>query len=65
MIAFEDMTLISRANSLAYYELLGNGEWMNHELDKYNLVTPQSLKQYASKIFVPQNCNTIYYYSKS
>ena len=35
MIAFEDMSVMSRANSLAYYELLGDASWMNFELEKY------------------------------
>ena len=35
MIAFEDMSVMSRANSLAYYEILGDASWMNFELEKY------------------------------
>ena len=37
-IAFEDMTVMNRANSLAFYELLGDAELMNKELEKYNAV---------------------------
>ena len=32
MIAFEDMSLMNRANSIAYYELLGDADLMNKEL---------------------------------
>ncbi len=39
MMAFEDMGLMNRANSLAYYELLGDADLMNSELEKYNAVT--------------------------
>ena len=39
MIAFEDMSVMNRANSLAYYELLGDAAWMNSELEKYDAVT--------------------------
>ncbi|HNR16884.1 MAG TPA: pitrilysin family protein, partial [Chitinophagaceae bacterium] len=35
MIAFEDMSVMNRANSLAYYEILGDAAWMNYELPKY------------------------------
>ena len=38
LIAFEDMSLTNRANSLAFYELLGDADQMNHELEKYNVV---------------------------
>ena len=41
MIAFEDMTVINRATSLAFYELLGNADLINQELSKYNAVTTQ------------------------
>src|SRR5690242_14333911 len=36
IIAFEDITVISRASSLAFYELLGNADLINQELSKYN-----------------------------
>ena len=39
MIAFEDMSVMNRANSLAYYEMLGDAELMNIELEKYAAVT--------------------------
>ena len=39
MIAFEDMSVMNRANSLAYYELLGDAAMMNEELEKYAAVT--------------------------
>ena len=43
LIAFEDMSLTNRANSLAFYELLGDAEQMNHELEKYNVVTAEDI----------------------
>lgn len=61
MIAFEDMSVMSRANSLAYYELLGDAAWMNFELDKYASVTTEDLLQESRKIFREENSNTIYY----
>jgi predicted Zn-dependent peptidase len=61
MIAFEDMSVMSRANSLAYYELLGDAAWMNFELDKYASVTTEDLLQESRKLFREENSNTIYY----
>jgi predicted Zn-dependent peptidase len=63
MIAFEDMSVMSRAASLAYYELLGDASWMNEELNKYAEVTSTQLQQEAQRIFRPENSNTIYYYA--
>jgi len=63
MIAFEDMSVMSRANSLAFYELLGDAASINHELEKYNAVTTEDILQESKTIFRPENCNTLYYYA--
>jgi zinc protease len=63
MIAFEDMSVMSRANSLAYYEILGDAAWMNFELEKYGSVTTEDILQESRNIFRKENSNTIYYLS--
>jgi len=65
LIAFEDMSLTNRANSLALYELLGDAEQMNHELEKYNVVTAEDILNESRIIFRRENSNTLYYYSKN
>ena len=65
LIAFEDMSLTNRANSLAFYELLGDAEQMNHELEKYNVVTAEDILNESRIIFRHENSNTLYYYSKN
>jgi zinc protease len=64
MIAFEDMSVMNRANSLAFYELLGNAGLMNTELDRYQQVTAQEIHELANSIFQESNCSTLYYNSK-
>ena len=61
MIAFEDMSLMNRANSLAYYELLGDAALMNTELDKYSAITVQDIREESRRIFRKENSNTLYY----
>jgi zinc protease len=63
MLAFEDMSVMSRAASLAYYELLGDASLMNTELNKYALVTADDILQECRNIFREMNSNTIYYLS--
>lgn len=63
MITFEDMSVTSRANSLAYYELLGDASLMNSELNKYDSVTTEDILKESQHIFKKENCNTIYYLS--
>jgi zinc protease len=65
MIAFEDMSVMSRANSLAYYELLGDASWMNFELEKYGSVTTEDILQESRNIFRNSNSNTLYYLSEN
>lgn len=64
MIAFEDMALLSRANNIAFYELLGDASMINDEWSKYQAVTQQMLKEAAAKIFRTENCNTLFYKKK-
>ncbi len=65
MIAFEDMSVMNRANSLAYYELLGDASWFNFELEKYSSVTTEDILQESRNIFRKENSNTMYYYSEN
>jgi zinc protease len=65
LIAFEDMSLTNRANSLAFYELLGDAGQMNHELEKYNVVTEDDILHESRTIFRAGNSNTLYYLSKN
>ena len=65
LICFEDMSIMNRAHSLAFYELLGDAAMMNEELAKYQAVTPEMIQETANVIFNDNNRNTLYYYSKS
>ena len=64
VIAFEDIGVMSRANSLAMYELLGDAQLMNTELQKYHAVTVEDLQQDCKEIFRNDNSNTLFYHSK-
>lgn len=65
MISFEDMGIMNRAHSLAFYELLGDGELMNQELEKYQQVTAAQIQAVAKNIFREGNRNTMYYQAKN
>ena len=65
MIAFEDMSVMNRANSLAYYELLGDASWMNFELEKYGSVSTEDILEESRRVFRNSNCNTIHYLSNN
>jgi zinc protease len=65
MLAFEDMSVMSRATNLAMYELLGDANLINTELDKYQAVTSAELLKESKAIFNESNCSTLYYYSNN
>ena len=65
VIAFEDMSVMSRASSIALYELLGDASMMNTEFQKYQAITIDSIHDYANKIFANNNSNTLLYHAQS
>ncbi len=60
----ENMTLLKRANNMAYYELLGDADLMYREVENYRKVTSEDVQRYAKKVFVEENCSTLIYRAK-
>jgi len=58
---FSEMSLLDKAMNLAYYELLGDADKLNHETEKYLAVTPQQIKEEANKMFRKDNSSTLIY----
>ena len=65
MMAFEDMSVMNRATSLAMYELLGDAELMNTELERYQAVTADELILESNIVFNNNNCSTLYYFAEN
>jgi zinc protease len=61
MMAFEDMSVMNRAASIAMYELLGDADLINKELERYQAVTVEEVLRECKIIFDENNCNTLYY----
>ncbi len=64
-IAFEDMSVMNRANSLAFYELLGDATLMNTELSRYQQVTAADIQAECNIIFKESRCSTLHYFAKN
>lgn len=62
-MAFEDMSLMNRASSIAMYENLGDADLINTELTKYQHVTAAEIQELSRIIFNDNNCSTLYYLS--
>jgi zinc protease len=61
MMAFEDMSVMNRATSIAMYEQLGDADLINKELEMYQAVTAAEIAKECQVIFDENNCNTLYY----
>jgi zinc protease len=65
IMAFEDMSVMSRGSSIAYYELLGDANLMNTELAKYQAVTAEDIREECRLLFRPDNSNTLHYLAEN
>ncbi|MGD9977497.1 MAG: M16 family metallopeptidase [Bacteroidales bacterium] len=61
---FEETNVLNKAMNLSFFELLGNAENINLELEKYRSVTPESIQRVARQVLATGNCSTLYYKSK-
>jgi predicted Zn-dependent peptidase len=64
LMAFEDMSVMSRASSIAFYELLGDAGMMNGELSRYQAVTVDQVLEECRTLFRDENSCTLVYRSE-
>jgi zinc protease len=62
---FSESSLLNRAISLAYYELLGNANLINEEEKFYDAVSAERILEFAQKTFEEEKSNTLFYLKKS
>ena len=58
---FSNINYLNVATNLAFFELIGRAEDINHEVEKYRAVTAQRIKEVAKHAFVRENCSVLYY----
>lgn len=63
LLAFEDISLLNRANNLGIYELLGDASLINEEMHNYEKVSVDDIRVQSNRIFQANNCSTLYYQS--
>jgi predicted Zn-dependent peptidase len=64
-LVFGETNILNRAMNLAYFDMLGDANGINHEIEKYRAVTVDKLQAIAKQVFRKENCNTIKYFSKN
>jgi zinc protease len=60
---FSNTSILNKAVNLAYYELLGNPDLINSEVEAYRSVTGQMVAESVERYFRRSNCSTLYYKS--
>lgn len=61
--AIENINILNKAFNLAYFELLGNPELVNKQVELYRMTDRNSVIETSGKYFRESNCSTVYYKS--
>ncbi|MFD2744086.1 MULTISPECIES: M16 family metallopeptidase [Sphingobacterium] len=61
---FSELSVLDKAMNLAYFELLGDANAYNTEVDKYARTTTEDVRQVASSVFRTDNSSTLLYKAK-
>jgi predicted Zn-dependent peptidase len=62
---YADTSILNRAMNFGMYQLLGDADNVNYEMEKYAAVTPDDLKRVAKQMFTEDNCSVLYYRKNS
>lgn len=60
---FNDMSVLDKAMELCYFELLGDADMVNKEIQLYRNVSAEDIRNTAKKILRSENSSTLYYRS--
>ena len=61
---FSKTSALHKAMNMSFFELLGDAERINTEINKYRAVTPTDIKRVSKEILDENNCSTLYYHKK-
>ncbi|MDR0659208.1 MAG: insulinase family protein [Prevotellaceae bacterium] len=62
---FADTSVLNKAMTLAYYEMLGDLSLANREIELYRKISKDDIGRVGANIFNPKRCSTLYYLSNS
>lgn len=58
---FGELNVMNKAMNLGFYELLGDINYINQELECYKSVTAQEIMDYSNRIFISKHSSTLIY----
>lgn len=59
-----EINVMNKAMNLGFYAMTGNIELINQEADIYRSITRDEVRQFAKKVFTPENSSTLIYRAK-
>ena len=62
---FNHMSGLNKAMRIGYWELLGDANLCNQEMEDYRKVTAEDIRRVAQENLIDTNCSTLYYLSES
>lgn len=60
-MVFAEMAILEKAMNLAYFELLGDADKLNHEVERYFNVSAMDIQLQAKQLFRKENSSTLIY----
>jgi zinc protease len=60
---FSNTSILNKAINLSFFELLGNAELINHEVEEYRNVSQEMVIEATRRYLIASNCSTLYYKS--
>lgn len=64
-LVFAEMAILEKAMNLAYFELLGDADDFNREVDRYLAVSTTAIQQQAKQLFRKENSSTLIYITQT
>lgn len=63
-LVFSEVSTLSKAMNLAFYELIGNTNLINEETILYQQITPKDIERVAKTLLQKENCSVLRYVAK-
>lgn len=63
-VTYSEADVLNKATNLAISELLGDANLINLEIENYQKVTAEQIKEQANKVLRKTNCSTLFYLKK-
>ncbi len=60
-LVFSESNILNKAISLAFFELLGDAELINSEIEIYRNISAEDLLRVAREVLTEENCSELYY----